>query len=112
MEITFRRRKTQREFGSAQKLKRAYGTQAARQIALRMAVLRHAPNLAAVPTTKPERRHQLSGNRKGQFAVDAGAKLRVVFEPDHEEIPMREDGGIDTERITAIRILAAEDYHN
>lgn len=111
MEITFRKRKTQREFKSPSSLDKAYGTRSARQIALRMAVLANAPNLAAVPTSKPERRHQLSGDRKGQYAVDAGGGFRLVFEPNHDPIPKREDGGVDTERVTAIRILEVRDYH-
>ena len=77
----------------------------------RMAVLKNAPNLSCVPTTPPMRLHQLSGNREGQFAVDLAQPHRLVFAPNHEPLPTREDGGLDRSRITAIVILEVVDYH-
>ena len=112
MEVTFRKPKLQRIFETFPGLEKAYGKKAARKITERMAVLQNAPNLAAVPTSKPERRHQLVGKRKGQFAVDAGAQLRLVFEPSHEHMPKLEDGGIDVTRVIAILILEVVDYHD
>ena len=83
----------------------------AKAIMMRMAVLRAARNLALVPITRPDRRHQLSGDRDGQFAVDLVQPFRLVFESHHESVPRREDGGIDTGQVTAIRILEVTDYH-
>ena len=77
----------------------------------RLAVLRAAPNLAAVPTTPPDRAHPLKGDREGQFAVDLVHPQRLVFEPNHEPIPRSEDGGIDVEQVTAIVIVDVTDYH-
>ena len=77
----------------------------------RMAVLRAAHNLGLVPTTPPERRHQLSGDRNEQFAVDLIHPKRLVFEINHQPPPRENDGGIDTERVTAITILDVVDYH-
>lgn len=78
---------------------------------IRMAVLRAARSLALVPPTPPDRRHQLSGNRDRQFAVDLIQPRRLVFEASQEPVPRKEDGGIDTEQVTAIRILDVVDYH-
>ena len=83
----------------------------AKAIMMRMAVLRAARNLALVPVTRPDRRHQLSGDRDGQFAVDLVQPFRFVFEGNHGLVPRREDGGIDTEQMTAIRILEVTDQH-
>ncbi len=83
----------------------------ARVITLRMAVLRAARNLALVPITPPDRRHQLVGDRNEQFAVDLVHPRRLVFAADHQPVPRRDDGGIDTEQVTAIRILDVVDYH-
>ena len=83
----------------------------ARVITLRMAVLRAARSLALVPTTPPDRRHQLSGDRDEQFAVDLVQPYRLVFEANHEPVPREEDGGIDTQQVTAITILDVVDYH-
>ncbi len=74
-------------------------------------IVQAAPNLAAVPTDKPVRRHLLKGNRAGQFAVDLVHPYRLVFKPNHAPVPLREDGGIDTERVTAITIIDVVDYH-
>ena len=76
----------------------------------RMAVLRAARNPGLVPTTPPDRRHQLVGDRDEQFAVGLVHFHRLVFEANHERVPRKDDGGIDTERVTAVTILDVADY--
>lgn len=83
----------------------------ARSIQRRLAVLRAARSLAQVPVTRPERLHELVGDRDGQFAVDLVHPHRLVFVPDHEPWPLAADGGIDRERVTAIVVLGVVDYH-
>ena len=78
---------------------------------VRLAVLTAAGNLAKVPTTPPERMHQLEGKRKGQFAVDLDHIHRLVFVPNHDPLPRTEDGGIDRVQVTAITINEVVDYH-
>ena len=111
MEIAFRTRKFEKAFNSANALRKTYGARMARIIMTRLAVLRAARSLVIVPTSPPDRRHQLSGDRYEQFAVNLVQPYRLVFEANHEPIPRKEDGGIDTERVTAITILDVVDYH-
>ena len=111
MFIAFRTRKLQKTFNAADALQRSYGVRMARVIMMRMAVLRAARSLAMVPTTRPDRRHQLVGDRDEQFAVDLVHPYRLLFEANHEPIPRKDDGGIDTEQVTAITILDVVDYH-
>ena len=59
----------------------------------------------------PERRHQLTGNRRGQYAVDLFGQYRLIFAPDHDPIPLDQDGGIDIDQVTAIVIIDVLDYH-
>ena len=73
--------------------------------------MRKFATLAQVPTTPPLRRHQLTGNRDEQYAVDIDRQNRLVFAPDHDPILRRADGGIDTDRVTAIVIIEVIDYH-
>ena len=73
--------------------------------------MRAAPTLAHVPVTKPDRLHELSGDRKGCFAVDLKHPYRLVFEPADDPVPRKEDGGIQKEKVVSIRILSVEDYH-
>ena len=111
MDIAFRTRKLEKAFNAEDALRKTYGTRIARVIMLRMAVLRAARSLALVPITPPDRRHQLTGKRDGQFAVDHVHPYRLVFEANHEPFPRKDDGGIDTEQVTAITILDVVDYH-
>lgn len=111
MTIDFKTSRLQKLFNSKKALVREYGEKDAKRIALRMAVLDAATNLAAVPTSKPERCHPLKGDRQGEFAVDLIHPRRLVFCPNQDPIPRKEDGGIDLFRITAVKILGVEDYH-
>ena len=77
----------------------------------RLAILKAASSLVLVPTTPPERRHQLGGERKGQYAVDLVHPYRLIFEPNLEPFPRKQDDGIDTEQVTAITIIEIVDYH-
>lgn len=36
---------------------------------------------------------------------------RLILAPNDEPIPLKEDGGIDQDRVTAIVILDVVDYH-
>lgn len=111
MDIAFRTRKLEKAFNAADTLQKTYGARMARTVMIRMAVLRAAPSLAAVPTTPPDRRHQLGGDRDEQFAIDLVHPHRLVFEVNHEPVPRKDDGGIDAERVRAITVLDVVDYH-
>jgi proteic killer suppression protein len=99
-------------FNSFDRLAKRYGPQRAKKITMRQDFLRAAANLAQVPANPPTRRHELKGDRKGQFAVDLTENYRLVFEPNHDPVPRKGDGGIDLTQITAIMIILVEDYHN
>ena len=110
MQISFQTRKTEKVFNSEKELKKKYGADQGKKIKRRMAVLQSAVNLAEVPEQKPDRRHGLKGDRKGQFAVDLAHPYRLILEPS-DPVPRREDGEIDLRRITKIVVLGVEDYH-
>lgn len=38
-------------------------------------------------------------------------QYRLVFTPDHDPVPLLDDGGIDRASVTAIRIEEIVDYH-
>ena len=111
MNIDFRNSRIRKRLNAEGALQKAYGARMARVIMMRMAVLKAARHLGLVPTTPPERRHQLVGDRDEQFAVDLVHPYRLVFAANHDPIPRKDDGGIDTERVTAIAILDVVDYH-
>jgi len=111
LEVYFRNKKLCRVFSSEKLVIREYGQDNGRLVMRRMSVLMAAPTLADVPATKPERRHELTNNRAGQFAVDVKQPYRLIFMPVGEPVPRLPAGGYDLARITAIEILAVEDYH-
>ena len=112
MDITFKTTKMAKIFNSSKLLIKKYGQDKAKKIEMRLDLLEAAENLGKVPVSPPHHRHELKGNRKGLFAVDLTGNYRLVFVPDHDPVPIRKDGGLDLEQITAIRILDVEDYHN
>jgi proteic killer suppression protein len=76
----------------------------------RLATLTAAPTLQDVEGA-PGRCHQLRADRAGEFAVNLWSSYRLVFEPDHNPLPLRDDGGIDRARVTKIVIKEVVDYH-
>jgi toxin HigB-1 len=111
LDIAFRTRKLEKTFNSAGELQKAYGARMTKAIMIRLAVLKAARTLALVPTTPPDRRHQLRGDRDEQFAVDLVHPHRFVFEANHDPLPRKDDGGIDVEQVTAITIIDVIDHH-
>ena len=111
MDIAFRNRKLAKTFNDYGKLQRTYGDEMANVIKARMALLKSARSLELVPSTPPDRRHQLKGSRKEQFAVDLVNPHRLVFKVNHSPTPKKPDGGIDISQVTAITILEVVDYH-
>ena len=111
MEIRFSTRRLERVFGSEREIRRVYGDAMAQVIRRRIALLVMADSLTEVPPLPPARRHSLSGTRRGQYAIDLAHPYRLIFEPNHNPIPLREDGGVDTDRVTSITILEVVNYH-
>ena len=111
MEIRFGSARLARLFSSERDLVRIYGAPRAARIRARMLVLEAAPALSRVPVTLPERRHQLTGDRDEQYAVNIDNQIRLVFESGDDPVPRLPDGGIDVDRVTSIVILEVIDYH-
>ena len=111
MDIVFEKAKLQKIFNRQSLIIKEFGKENGRVIMRRMSVLRAANNLEQIPHTKPERRHELTGKRKGEFAVDLKHPFRLVFRPNHKPIPLEEDGGINLKYVTSIEIIGVEDYH-
>lgn len=111
MEIRFRTTRIETLLNSERNLTREYGPRRARAIRARLRTLAEIETLSQVSTAPPERRHQLTQNRDEQYAISIDGQYRLVFVPDHDPIPRRPDGGIDTDLVTAIVITEVIDYH-
>ena len=96
---------------SMDKMIREFGAESAKKLGMRLQAIEAADCLADLFTLPQCRCHPLNGDRKGQFAVDLKHPFRLVFEPRHDPMPLADDGGIDLSRVTAVKVLAVEDYH-
>ena len=57
-------------------------------------------------------RHELTkGKRSGKLSVDLDHPYRLIFIPDHDPVPRRDDGGLDWSQVTTIKIVGVEDTH-
>lgn len=113
MDVSFANRRLARQLSEERRLRKEHGERRARLLMRRLLVLRAAVNLAVFwpPFNGPERCHELSGNRKGQLSMDLDHPYRLILSPEHEPIPRTNDGGLDWEKVTAVRIVAVEDTH-
>ena len=60
----------------------------------------------------PGRCHELKGSRKGQLSVDLDGPRRLILEPALNPLPVKDDGGLDWNRVSSVRILGVEDTHD
>lgn len=92
-------------------MRATFGKPLAERLQQRLAELKAAETLEDISRLPPARCHELSQDRKGQLAVDLAHPKRLIFEPDHNPVPRRSDGGLDWANVTAIRVIEIIDYH-
>ena len=110
MEIVFRTRKLRKQCTDIKEMVKRFGPKQARRLRQRLDDLRAADCLE-VMRVLPGRCHELKADRVLQLSVDLEHPYRLVFEPAHEEVPRKEDGGLDWSLVTAIRVLEITDTH-
>ena len=110
MDISFASKKLEKLLSDEAQIRRAFGERG-RRLMLRLDLLRAASCLADVPHTPPTRRHALSGKWAGHYAVDITANWRLIFRPLEASSPADPGGAADLATITAIEVVAIEDYH-
>lgn len=110
MDIYFRNRKLEKQLTDPKMLLRTFG-QLAVKVKLRLDNLSNASDLAVLRTIPAAGCHELGGDRKGELAVNVSGNYRLIFEPRHNPIPRKDDGGLNWDAVTAIQINAIEDYH-
>ena len=93
-------------------LRRQFGEKGRKKIRQRLDELDAADTLAVIGRLPGPRCEELKGSRAGTFSVRVHDGYRLIFIPDHDPVPRKDDGGFDWPAITAIRIEAIEDYHD
>lgn len=110
MNIAYSTNRLRKQLSSASEIKKAFGVNAKR-VSQRMADITAAPNLAILQQIPAANCHPLTGDRKGEWAVDISANHRLIFEIDHDPMPQNDDGSVNTILVTDIRIIESTDYH-
>lgn len=115
MEVSFKNKKLAKMFKDHASLAKEYGDEMAHKIGERMQRLEKASSLGDLwpPYRKPDRCHEMTGDRQGQLSVDLKHPRRLLFVPDHDPIPTRNppQGGLDWDRVIRVKIIAVEDTH-
>lgn len=81
-----------------------------RKFKQRLDQLKYSKNLEEV-RNQPGRFHELTNNRKGQWACDLDQPYRLIFEPQVKPIPTNDDGKYIWLEIKAVAIIKIIDYH-
>ena len=110
MDITFANHQLERVLHEEKRLLKKYGSRA-KLIRQRLSELRAADSLSVMRTLPAAGCHHLTGDRKGQFAVNVGHPFRMIFIPIGDPLPQREHGGLDEANVTIIEIQEIVDYH-
>lgn len=110
MEIKFKSNKLEKSLTIPSEISRTYGTMA-KLVNQRMKEFSASRNLSVLGTLPGPKCHELKGNRKGQLAVIISGNWRIIFEPEHDPLPLKTDGGLDWQQVTSIKILEVIDYH-
>ena len=105
--MSFKNNKLAKSFNEGAQLGRIHGALRARKIRIRLKELRAATSLMDFwpPKSPPGRCHELpEGRRSDQLSVDLDHPYRLVFIPDHDPVPTREDGGLEWSQVPAVKI--------
>lgn len=111
MKVSYKPKKPGKTVKDLVAIKMNYGTHA-KKINQRLEEFKAAKNLEDIRKIPNAKCHELTNNRKGELAVSISGNNRIIFIPEHEPIPKKEDGGLDWSQVTQITITAINiDYH-
>jgi proteic killer suppression protein len=110
MNISFYSKKLEKLANDDRKLLKEYGKVMASKIRLRLTQLRDANTLEDVRSL-PGRFHELTDNRKGQWACDLVQPYRLVFEPHEKPVLVDDHGCYIWVAIKGVEIIEITDYH-
>lgn len=110
MKITFTYKKLKKLANDERKLAKEFGKIRAEKINARLTQLSFASTLEDVRYL-PGNYHELSGNRKGQWACDLDQPNRLVFKPHENPIPTNKHGQYVWIDITGVEVIEVVNYH-
>ncbi len=110
MEITFTDKKWEKFTADYSKCCKKWGNTMATVLIKRLNTIRYANTLEDVRNL-PGTFHELTGNRKGQWACHLKQPYRLIFKPHENPIPTNKNGQYIWQKITGIEVIEIVDYH-
>lgn len=110
MEITFNDKKLAKIVNDDRKLDQKMGKVRAEKIKLRLNQLRDANTLEDVRYLAGNF-HELTDNRKGQWACDLDQPYRLIFTPHENPIPVNPHGQYIWIEIKGVEVIEIINYH-
>ena len=110
MDITFGNKKLETYANNDKKGHKTLGTKRFKKYKQRLDQLKASKTLEDV-RHQPGRFHELTNDRKGQWACDLDHPYRLIFEPQENPIPTNDDGNYLWIKITGVEIIEIKDYH-
>lgn len=110
MDISFSDRTLKKVVNDDRKLIKKYGQKRANLIRRRLDSLHAAETLEDVRHV-PGKFHELTGDRKGQWACDLDQPYRLIFVPHEDPVATDEDGKFIWTEIKGVDVTEITDYH-
>ena len=110
MDISFTDKKLEKLANDDRKMLKELGKLRAEKFKSRLAQLKSANTLEDVRNL-PGNYHELTSNRKGQWACDLDQPYRLVFTPHENPIPSNKDGQYVWLEITGVEVIEIINYH-
>lgn len=110
MDITFDDSKLERFANNDKVGQKKLGTIRFKKYKQRLDQLKASKTLEDV-RHQPGRFHELTGDRKSQWACDLDHPYRLIFRPQENPIPTDNDGKYIWIEILGVEVIEIEDYH-
>jgi toxin HigB-1 len=110
MKLSYKNNKLEKSLTDDKVILKTYGT-LSKTIKQRINQLKAADELTTIARLPALRLHPYTGARLGEWSIDIHKNWRICFTIDHDPIPRMEDGGVNPDKVTAIKILSVEDPH-
>ena len=110
MNISFQNRKLEKLLVTPSRLTRELGPLRAKLFIRRLTALADATTLEDV-RHEPGNFHELTGDRKGQWACDLDQPYRLIFEPHEDPIPTDASGRYVWVEIRGVEVIEISNYH-
>jgi toxin HigB-1 len=110
MIITFSDKKLEKSVNDDRILWKNFGQLRAKKIRLRLVQLEDSSTLEDLRNL-PGNWHELTENRKGQWACDLDQPYRLIFEPCEKPVPTDENGKYIWVEIKCVEVIEIINYH-